>query len=74
MIRAIASGSGVVSQTFALERAAEHDPVGAREHVAGLAGEGVADLRLRQQDGELAADRDQIAVAEQRRARRDRCS
>src|SRR3954470_21154584 len=47
-----------------LERAAEHDAVGPREHVAGLAGEGVADLRLRQQDGELAAGRPKLGIAE----------
>src|SRR3546814_11906736 len=41
------------------------DPVGARKHIAGLAGEGIADLGLRDQDRELAADRDQFHVAEQ---------
>src|SRR5436853_6130205 len=39
-----------------LERAAEEDAVGAREHIARLALERVADLGLRKQDGELAAD------------------
>ena len=48
-----------------LERAAEDDAVGAREHVAGAAGEGIADLRLRLEDGELAARRMQVLVAEQ---------
>src|SRR3954452_23135184 len=48
-----------------LERAAEDDPVGAREHVAGAAGEGVADLALRFEDGELAAGGPQLLVAEQ---------
>src|SRR4051812_33995875 len=38
-----------------LERAAQHDAVGARKHVAGASGVGVANLRLRLEDGELAA-------------------
>src|SRR5207253_10122842 len=33
-----------------LERAAENDPIGAREHVARAAGEGIADLGLRFED------------------------
>src|SRR3954462_13197904 len=48
-----------------LERAAEDDPVGAREHVAGTAGEGILPLRLRLEDGELAAGRVQVLVSEQ---------
>ena len=48
-----------------LERAAEEDAVGPREHVAGAAGEGVAHLRLRLEDRELAARRVQLLVAEQ---------
>src|SRR5436305_14981638 len=48
-----------------LERAAEDDPVGPREHVAGTAGEGVLHLGLRLQDGELSARRAQLLVAEQ---------
>ena len=70
----MASGSGVGLPDAALERAAEQDAVGAREHVAGLAGEGVADLGLRQQDGELAAHRLDAGVAEQGARRRGRCS
>src|SRR5512133_2923081 len=48
-----------------LERAAEDYAVGPREHVAGAAGEGVADIRLRLEDGELAASGAQVLVAEQ---------
>src|SRR3954471_3458290 len=48
-----------------LEGAAEQDAVRSREHVAGPAGKGVADLRLRLQDGELAARRVEVLVAEQ---------
>src|SRR6185369_15484773 len=48
-----------------LERAAEQDAVGAREHIARLDGEGVADLRLGQEDGELATGGAQLLVAEQ---------
>src|SRR3954452_1397794 len=48
-----------------LERAAEQDSVGAREHVAELSLDRVADLRLRLEDRELAADRRQQLVAEQ---------
>src|SRR3546814_5903557 len=45
--------------------AADDDPVGTREHIARLAGEGVVDLGLRDQDGKLAADRDQVGIAEE---------
>src|SRR5438270_4785467 len=38
-----------------LERAAEDDPVRPREHVPGTSGEGILHLRLRLEDGELAA-------------------
>src|SRR6476646_8180198 len=48
-----------------LERAAEDDAVRAREHVAGTAGEGVADLGLRLEDYELAAGGMQLLVVEQ---------
>src|SRR4051812_17698737 len=48
-----------------LERAAEQDPVGTREHVSGAASVGVTDVRLRLQDGELAAHRLELGVAEQ---------
>src|SRR5689334_976106 len=45
--------------------AAKDDAVGPREHVPGAASDGVADLRLRLEDGELAADRLQLLIAEQ---------
>src|SRR5687767_12408162 len=47
-----------------LEGPAEQDAVGARKHVPGLAIEGIANLRLRQQDGELAAGGPKALVAE----------
>src|SRR5437868_13569449 len=49
----------------ALERAAEQDPVRAREHVAEVAQRGVADLWLRLEDRQLAAHRLELGVAEQ---------
>src|SRR5689334_14699094 len=49
----------------AFERAAEEDAVRAGEHVAEAPLCGVADLGLRLEDGELAADRMQVLVAEQ---------
>src|SRR5690349_22875537 len=49
----------------ALERAAEQDAVGAREHVAELTLRRVADVWLRLEDRELAADRVQLLIAEQ---------
>ena len=48
-----------------LERSAEDDPVGTREHVAGPAGEGVAHLGLRLEDRKLAARGPKVLVAEQ---------
>src|SRR5437868_12094597 len=48
-----------------LERAAEDDPVGPREHVAGTAGEGVLHFRLWLEDCELAAGGAKLLVAEQ---------
>src|SRR4051794_7984672 len=48
-----------------LERAAEQDAVGAREHVTWAASECVADLRLRLEDHELPARRVKVRVAEQ---------
>src|SRR5436305_8852063 len=48
-----------------LERAAEDDPVGPREHVPGPAGEGVLHLRLRLEDRELTAGGTKILVVEQ---------
>src|SRR5437763_1754361 len=48
-----------------LEGSAEDDPVGPREHVAGTSGQRIADLRLRLEDGELAARRPQVGIAEQ---------
>src|SRR5437762_7586913 len=48
-----------------LERAAEDDPIGAREHVARASGEGVAHLGLRFEDRQLTARRAQVLVAEQ---------
>src|SRR5213075_1456575 len=48
-----------------LERAAEDDSVGAREHVAEVAERRVTNLRLRLEDGELAARRVQVLVVEQ---------
>src|SRR5437763_8956815 len=48
-----------------LERAAEDDPIGAREHVAGTAGEGILHLRLRFEDGELTAGRAELLIIEQ---------
>src|SRR5688572_30455056 len=47
-----------------LERASENDPVGPREHVAGAAREGVADLGLWKQDGKLSPRRPKLLVAE----------
>src|SRR3546814_7900430 len=60
-----ALGLGLGFPDVAFISAADDDPVGARKHIAGLAGEGIADLGLRDQDRELAADRDQFHVAEQ---------
>src|SRR5690242_7371730 len=48
-----------------LERPAKDDPVGARKHVAEAAKRCVANLRLRLEDRELAANRLQLLVAEQ---------
>src|SRR5689334_13802554 len=48
-----------------LERAAEQDAVGTREHIARAAGVGVADRRLRFENGELAADRLEHGVPEE---------
>src|SRR4051812_7779611 len=48
-----------------LERAAEDDPVRPREHVPGASGEGILHLRLRLEDGELAARGVEILVSEQ---------
>src|SRR5436190_11285743 len=48
-----------------LECAAEDDSVGAREHVAEVAERRVTNLRLRLEDGELAARRVQVLVVEQ---------
>src|SRR5690349_12730281 len=48
-----------------LERAAENDPVRAREHVTGAAREGVLHLGLRFEDSELAPGRMQILITEQ---------
>src|SRR4051812_37753094 len=48
-----------------LERAAQQDPVGPREHVAGAASERVADLRLRLENHELPARGVQVRVAKQ---------
>src|SRR5438445_8884172 len=48
-----------------LERPAEDDPVGPREHVAGAAGEGVTDFGLRLEDRKLAARRAKVLIAEQ---------
>src|SRR3954470_8688389 len=48
-----------------LERAAEQYPIGAGEHISTPGGDGVANLRLGQQDGELAAHRVKLHVAEQ---------
>src|SRR3546814_16621864 len=45
--------------------AADDDSVGTREHIARLAGEGVVDLGLRDQDGKLAADREQVGIADE---------
>src|SRR3954469_11857523 len=56
-------GRGVPHIT--LECTAKDDSVGAREHVAGAAGQRVAYLRLRLEDGELAAHWLQFLVAEQ---------
>src|SRR5690242_15413841 len=58
-------GLGSRAPLIELERAAEDDPVGPGEHVAGAAGERVAHLRLRLEDGELAARRAQVRIAEQ---------
>src|SRR3546814_21059188 len=60
-----ALGLGLGFPDVAFISAADDDPVGARKHIAGLAGEGIADLGLRDQDRELAAERDQFHVAEQ---------
>src|SRR5437764_5951080 len=48
-----------------LERAAEDDPVGPREHVAGASGEGILDFGLRLEDRELAARGMKVLIAEQ---------
>src|SRR5438105_14770665 len=48
-----------------LEGAAEQDPVGPREHVAGAAGERILDLGLRLEDRELPACGAQVLIAEQ---------
>src|SRR3954469_6663366 len=56
-------GRGVPHIT--LECTAKDDSVGAREHVAGAAGQRVAYLRLRLEDRELAAHRLKLLVAEQ---------
>src|SRR4051812_4740110 len=48
-----------------LERAAQQDAVGPREHVAGAASQGVADLRLRFENHQLPARGMQIRVAKQ---------
>src|SRR5437870_12718230 len=48
-----------------LERSAEDDAVGSREHVFGAAGERVADLRLRFEDRQLCAGRVEAVVVEQ---------
>src|ERR1700757_386967 len=48
-----------------LERAAKDDPVGPGEHVAGSAGEGILDFRLRLEDRKLASGRVQVLVIEQ---------
>src|SRR5438309_473495 len=63
----LGDGRGVGSRVplVELERAAEDDPVGPREHVAGPTGEGVADLALRLENRQLAARRAQVRVAEQ---------
>src|SRR5205809_44673 len=48
-----------------LERAAKDDPIGPREHVARTTGERIADLRLRLENGKLAAGGTQVLIVEQ---------
>src|SRR3546814_4514938 len=59
-----ALGLGLGFPDVAFISAADDDPVGARKHIAGLAGEGIADLGLRDQDRELAADRSEEHTSE----------
>src|SRR3546814_19360291 len=60
-----AFGLGLGLPYIAFVAAADDDPVGAREHISGIAGEGVLDFGLGDQDGELAPERYQFGVAEQ---------
>jgi hypothetical protein len=55
MMRWIVAGSGAASHWSSSKVPAEQDPIGPREHVAGAPGEGIAHLRLRLKDRELAA-------------------
>src|SRR5438309_10681269 len=63
----LGDGRGVGSRVplVELERAAEDDPVGPREHVPGPSGEGILHLGLRLEDRELTAGGTKVLVVEQ---------